>query len=240
MSVDIMLKNKRVLVNGCSFSRGPGSWPYQLQDLMGFDLTNLAVASAGNHYIHDTTVSELSRSKYDFVIVMWSGLERVDVPVEDISMFDQCNTTSFQQSLKNDWPEKKIYPANDQDLVEKNWVFVYPSQRQLQELKFAEFVKYQNYDTHRKQSMIYMISLQSILAQLQIPYVFCFYMDYVNELKKEKDLCDLIRWENICCEDNLHNLATRTNSFDLDGYHPGVQAHTEWANTLHKFIINLE
>lgn len=236
MNADTTLNSKRVLVNGCSFSRGPIAWPYYLQEKLDFDLVNLAVSSAGNKYIHDTTVAELARSRYDFVIVMWSGLDRVDIPVEDIQVFDQCNTTSFAQSLKNDWPEKKIYPNNDQDLVEKNWVFVYPSKKLLNDIKFAEFVKYQNHQTHTRQSLINMISLQAVLKQLDIPYVFCFYMDYVDQLKKEKSLCDLLIWENICCTDNLYNISRQIDSYDTDGAHPGVEANQQWANKLIEFI----
>ncbi len=231
-----MLKNKRVLVNGCSFSRGPTAWPYHLQQALGFDLTNLAVASAGNRYIHDTTIAELANNNYDFVAIMWSGLERTDIPVEDISQFDRCTTTSFTQSLKNDWPEKKIHPVNDQDLVEKNWVFVYPSQTQLKDLQFAEFVKYQNLDICTKQSLIHMISLQSVLLQLNTPYVFCFYMDYVDQLKLEKNLSSLLKWQNICTTDNLYNISHRIDSFDSDGFHPGILAHQSWANNLIEFI----
>ena len=231
-----MLKSKRVLVNGCSFSRGPTAWPYHLQQTLSFELTNLAVASAGNRYIHDTTIAELANNNYDFVAVMWSGLERTDIPVEDISQFNRCTTTSFTQSLKNDWPEKKIHPVNDQDLVEKNWVFVYPSQTQLKDLQFAEFVKYQNLDIYRKQSLIHMISLQSVLLQLNIPYVFCFYMDYVDQLKLEKNLSSLLKWQNICTTDNLYNISHKIDSFDRDGFHPGILAHQSWANTLIEFI----
>jgi hypothetical protein len=236
MNVDTTLNNKRVLVNGCSFSRGPIAWPYFLQEKLNFDLVNLAVSSAGNKYIHDTTVAELSKSRYDFVIIMWSGLDRVDVPVEDIQLFDRCNTTSFAQSLKNDWPEKKIYPNNDQDLVEKNWVFVYPSKKPLADMKFAEFVKYQSHQIHVQQSLIQMISLQSILKQLNIPYVFSFYMDYVNQLKKEKSLYDLLDWENICCTDNLYTISRQINSYDVDGSHPGIEANQQWTNILIEFI----
>jgi hypothetical protein len=236
MNVGTMLKNKRVLVNGCSFSRGPAAWPYHLQQALGFDLTNLAVASAGNRYIHDTTIAELANNNYDFVAVMWSGLERTDIPVEDISQFDQCTTTSFTQSLKNDWPEKKIHPVNDQDLVEKNWVFVYPSQTQLKDLRFAEFVKYQDLNICIKQSLIHMISLQSVLSQLNIPYVFCFYMDYVDQLKLEPMLYSLLDQKSICCDDNLYNISQHNNSKEADGFHPGISAQKAWANILEKFI----
>lgn len=236
MNADTTLNNKRVLVNGCSFSRGPIAWPYSLQEKLNFDLVNLAVSSAGNKYIHDTTVAELSKSAYDFVIIMWSGLDRVDIPVEDIKAFDQCNTTSFAQSLKNDWPEKKIHPVNDQDLVEKNWVFVYPSKKLLNDIKFAEFVKYQDHQIHVQQSLIQMISLQAILKQLNVPYIFSFYMDYVDQLKTEKSLCDLLLWENICCTNNLYTISQKINSYDSDGLHPGIEANQQWADTLIEFI----
>ena len=79
---------KKILVNGCSFSRGENSWPYQLQDLMNFDLVNLAQAACGNTYILESTISELSHRHYDFIIIMWSGVDRVDQRVDDIELFN--------------------------------------------------------------------------------------------------------------------------------------------------------
>ena len=77
-----MIQQKNLLVNGCSFSRGPNSWPYFLSNV---NLVNLAQAGAGNTYIHETTIAELSQRKYDLVIVMWTGIPRIDFKVNDIN-----------------------------------------------------------------------------------------------------------------------------------------------------------
>jgi hypothetical protein len=76
---------------------------------------------------------------------MWSGLQRVDVQVEDINLFDQTVYTSYSQSKLNDWPEKIVYPINDQDYVEKNWVFCCNNMHDeyLQSIKFADTNKEQ-------------------------------------------------------------------------------------------------
>jgi hypothetical protein len=67
-----------VLANGCSFSRGPGSWPYALQSIYNFNLVNLAQSGAGNTYIFESTVLEISQRVYDLVLIMWSDPNRID------------------------------------------------------------------------------------------------------------------------------------------------------------------
>ena len=235
MNADIMLSNKRVLVNGCSFSRGPISWPYHLQQDFGFDLVNLALSGAGNTYIHNATISELSRRTYDFVFVMWTGLQRNDIQVEDINLFDQC-VTSQRQVLLNDWAEKTVWPINDQDYVEKNWVFVGMDNEFIQRIKFSEYIKYRSRDNETYQSLMQMITLQAVLKQLNIPYVFSFFNDYTVELQKHSELYALLDQKNICLDKNISLIARELNSYDVDGYHPGVDANKAWAKQLIEFI----
>ena len=235
MNVDTMLKNKRVLVNGCSFSRGPIAWPYHLQQLIEFDLVNLALSAAGNTYIHNATISELSRRPYDFVFVMWSGLQRNDIQVEDISLFEQC-VTSHKQVLLNDWAEKTVWPVNDQDYVEKNWVFVGMDNEHLQRIKFSEYIKYRSSNNETYQSLMHMVTLQAVLKQMNMPYVFSFYNNYVAELKKHQDLYSLLDQTNICQMTNISDIAQELDSYDVDGYHPGTEANSKWAKQLIEFI----
>lgn len=229
------MQGKTVLVNGCSFSCGPISWPYCLQKTLGFDLVNLALSGAGNKYIHDSTISELSKRKYDGVFVMWTGLQRNDIQVSDIELFDQC-VTSTSQVLENDWPDKQTWPVNDQDYVEKNWVFVGLDNEYIQRIKFAEYIKYRDSANETYQSLLYMITLQSVLKQLDIPYTFSFFADYVKDLEVFADLYKLLDLSNVCTTDNISNIAQRIGSYDVDGYHPGLEANQEWANKLIEFI----
>jgi hypothetical protein len=232
------LNQKRVLVNGCSFSRGPGSWPYQLSN--NHNLVNLACAGAGNRYIHNSTVSELAQRSYDLVLVMWSGIDRLDWQVEDIELFHQSKNTSKYQSLQNDWPSKTIYPVNDQDYVEKNWVFGcgFVSRDSVIK-KTGLFEKVYRYTSHKEnisQTVLYIISLQSILKQMNLPYVFMFYHDYLDELKQDLKY-HLIDKSNLFVEDNIWNMAVRGQMFAEDNQHPAVEIHKHWANLLDQHLL---
>ena len=230
-----MLSNKRVLVNGCSFSRGPIAWPYCLQKQLNFELVNLALSAAGNKYIHDSTITELSKRSYDYVFIMWSGLQRNDIQVEDIELFSDA-VTSRGQVLENDWEDKIVWPINDQDYVEKNWVFVGLDNPCVKRLKFAEYIKYRSSANEIQQSLLYMITLQAFLKEQGVPYVFSFFADYVKDLQTQPELYAMLDFSNICTSDNISVIAKSIKSYDRDGYHPGAEANQEWANCLIEFI----
>jgi hypothetical protein len=234
-----MPNNKKLLVNGCSFSRGPTAWPYQLT---GVEVVNLACAGSGNTYIYESTISEISKRDYNFVAVMWTGIERIDIKVENIDVFDKSKYTSKYQSTKNDWSGKVIYPVNDQDYVEKDWVFGCGFINQEPELLnyklFDKFYQHSGFNEFAQGLLIKMISLQSVLKQLEIPYLFMYYNDYKSELKKFSNLYDMLDQTNIFNEYNI-NTITKTNGwFDEDRIHPGVLAHKEWANLINPLILN--
>lgn len=230
-----MLKNKRVLVNGCSFSRGQGSWPYHL---LVQSMVNLAQCGAGNTYIHCSTLSELAKRTYDMVLIMWSGFDRVDIQVDNIALFDHIQYTSLNQSKLNDWPEKVIEPVNDQDYVEKNWVFAAQyNEEPLVRLKFCETnYKYQGYKEKLTQSLIHMISLQNTLKQLNIPYVYSYYIDYEKELSSH-ELYKFLDLSNVCNAQNLGSIAKSQGWLD-NTRHPTAPAHAVWASVLTEFIEN--
>jgi|688.fasta_scaffold32544_6 hypothetical protein len=226
-----MIKN--LLVNGCSFSRGPGSWPYHLKYQ---NIVNLAQAGAGNTYISETTIAELSQRNYDFVIVMWTGIHRVDFKVSNIDLFSDSTYTSQYQHQKNDWPEKIIEPINDQDYVEKNWVFGcghVNNEFALKQSKLFESVyKHVGYLQFIDGFLIKMISLQNTLKQMQIPYLFTFYNDYENDLKINLNLYSLLDQNQIYNKENINNIAKTNNWLDTDLVHPGHIAHKTWAQLI--------
>jgi hypothetical protein len=225
-----------VLVNGCSFSRGPGSWPYALQAIYNFDLINLAQAGAGDTYIFESTVAELSCRNYDLVLIMWSGPNRIDYRVD--TKFTSPYTSEYQ-SIKNDWPEKIINPINDQDYVQKDWVFgcgYLNFDKGVKEL-FSPYYKHTSYNQMVDSFLIRVISLQDILKQKNIPYIFSFYYDYIDNIKKiNPNLCKLIDWDNCCIQNNINTIMQKNSWFDTDGLHPATQAHRVWAQELKNHI----
>jgi hypothetical protein len=223
--------NKSMLVNGCSFSRGPGSWPYHL----GYEISNLAQAGAGNTYIHETTVAELARRSYDAVTIMWTAPQRQDMRVSDIDQFSGSKYTSAYQHLQNDWPEKIVWPKNDQDYVEKNWVFgcgYINGEQALKKTRMFESVyRYQATLEFEQGFLIKMISLQNTLKQMNIPYLFTFYHPYFDSLK-EHDLFRLLDLESIYNATNITDIMRDNNWYDTDGSHPGIPAHRAWAEII--------
>jgi len=226
-----------LLVNGCSFSRGPTAWPYHL---VGVNVTNLACAGAGNTYIHDSTISELSKRSYDFVIVMWSGIARIDFRVNDINQFKGSAYTSQYQSTHNDWPGKKIWPVNDQDYIERDWVFgcgfINQEDVMLKSKLFDQLYYYQDQMQMIQGLLIKMISLQSVLKQMSIPYLFSYYNDYETELRSCPELYNLLDKNNIYNIQNICNITKRNNWYDEDGVHPGIDAHREWAKLIQPYV----
>ena len=224
---------KNLLVNGCSFSRGPGSWPYYLKYQ---NIINLSQAGAGNTYIHETTVAEVTQRSYDFVVVMWTGIHRVDYKVSNIQEFSESKYTSQYQHQQNDWPGKIIHPVNDQDYVEKNWVFGCGHVNNELALKrskiFDSVYKHVGYPQFIDSLLIKMISLQNTLKQMQIPYLFTFYEDYNHELKTNTNLYSMLDQTQMYSEENINSIANTNKWFDSDNIHPGLIAHQTWANLI--------
>lgn len=233
------LQNKKVLVNGCSFSRGPISWPYFLQKKCGFELTNLAQAGAGNDYICHSTMSELSSRRYDLVLIMWSGIDRHDIRVEDISQFDKTPYTSGYQLTRNDWPEKIIHPINDQDYVEPNWVFgvgfINGDKPLINTGLFNNYYKYVGRSQNISRCLVSIIAVQSLLKQLEIPYAFMFFQDYIDELSTDNKY-KLLDQNNLITGDNIFSIAKNHNDFEPDGVHPAVMSNELWADHVKDFL----
>lgn len=234
-----IFKNKKVLVNGCSFSRGPVAWPYALQKKYEFDLVNLAQAGAGNTYIHNSTISELAERNYDLVLIMWTGLDRTDLLVEDVRLFDQTPYTSNYQRTRNDWAEKIVEPINDQDYVNPNWVFgcgfINGDKNLINSGLFNGYYKYVGHRENISIFLTHLISTQSFLKQLNIPYVFMFYQDYINELIIDNKY-KFIDQSYLLINDNISNIALRCNSYDSDDMHPGLMANEIWASNIESFL----
>ena len=76
----------QLVANGCSFTQGTHgeTWAKYLNIP---NVTNLANGGAGNHYICRRTLNYLESHNCDpkktLVIVMWSGVSRIDVSVSD-------------------------------------------------------------------------------------------------------------------------------------------------------------
>jgi virulence-associated protein VapD len=226
-----------ILVNGSSFSRGERSWPTLLQQELGCNLVNLSVAGSGNTYIQETTIAELAQRQYNKVIIMWSPFDRIDVKVKDIDTFKTTYTSKYQVTL-NDWPNKVLHPVNDQDYVEKDWVFGCGYLNKDTDPALVDlFAGYYNHTDRWQQfysNLIRVISLQGFLKSIDQPYLFTFARQF-RQFTRYEHLYSLLDWDNIY-ETDLQAIVRENNWFEADGIHPDNRAHEYYVKEILKIL----
>ena len=225
-----------ILVNGGSLSRGPGSWPYWIADTLDANLVNLSQSGSGNTYVHETTIAELAQRSYDLVLIQWTPFIRFDYKVRNISKFSGTIFTSEYQHKQNDWPEKIVVPLNDQDYVEKDWIFGcgvavnYDADPVLNEA-FRGFYTHAGPSEHMYHATMKLISLQSFLQVKQIPYLFVFSRQF-KILDRYSHLRNLIDWSHMYTDQTILDLMEQRNSRDPDGMHPSTEVYQEFADLI--------
>ena len=226
-----------LLVNGCSFSRGPTAWPYHLNDV---NVVNLACSGAGNDYIFNSTIAELGQRLYDFVVIMWTQPSRVDFKVNDIEQFSDSPYTSAYQLTRNDWAGKVIDPINDQDYIEKDWVygcgFLNSDTALLKTKLFDQVYYYQDDAQFNYLTLVKMIAMQNTLKQMNIPYLFTYFRDYASNLAKIPHLYNMLDQSRIYNKQNIYAITKDNNWYDADRLHPSIEAHKKWAELITPFI----
>lgn len=227
-----------ILVNGSSISRGPGSWPYHLQQDTNCDLVNLAVAGAGYTYIHETTVTALAERRYDLALIMWPESGRLDFRVDYIDRFDDSKNTSKYQSSVNTWPEKiklnEQLGYDDQELVQKNWIFSLGHLQGQQDNVAHLFKSCHAFIKHEQileRELVQLISLQGVLKAQGTPYLFMFWQPFKRFDRFEKYYA-MIDWSMVYTQDYLEDITKRNNWFSEDGVHPSSSAHQRFAELI--------
>lgn len=231
-----------ILVNGSSLSQGNGSWPYFLMDKLSseYKLVNLACAGSGNTYLHESTVSEVSVRSYDLVIMQWAYMNRLDFRVKDINNFADSEYTSKAQIKFNDWPEKQIFPINDTEYIQDNWVFGcgYINEPQVPSLNrlFSDYYKHTTDEQHIFSSLIKMISLQNTFKALGIRYLFTTYRP-LQQFPRFENLYKLLDFANFYSGEHLYTTAMNHNRALDDTDHPLPFVHEIYAENIYQDLL---
>lgn len=246
----------RILTSGCSFSSNYAypNWPAYLEQ--EHSVTNLAQIAAGNQYIANSVIAELSQREYDHVLVMWSGLTRLDFLTDvadqdwqtilnDYGFYGQLSDTSlayvFSGGRRGSWQDSD-------SLIRKTFHTQY---------------RVSSDESIGAASLLEMIKLQSYLKQRNISYHFMSYVNYWNNQKhcvngnfgvyqyptlaKLSEQLDFDRW--IFSDSNKNGLFELCESMDdyIDsgdyprywkhpanrpGSHPGLKASEQWAGLI--------
>lgn len=230
----------RLLISGCSFTEN-GYWTVPLKENHTV-VKNLAMGAAGNKYIANSVIDE-ELDSYDCAIVMWSGLNRVDALVEDISYY-------------SGYPFKKIIKSGDAYILGGTrlgaWNHNRNKNHHLVRTLFAEQFKSMSDENIATLSLLEIIKLQNFLKVNNKKYKFCTYVNYwdqdkdwvgpvgdvgVNNMPRLEKLVkqiDFSNWVFTDKFDGIYEIAKENNLFGPDGYHPNIKAGMIWGQILNE------
>jgi len=245
----------KVLISGCSFTSwplypsGPNiCWPKHLQELRPQDeIELLAEPAAGNQYICESVIRSVLHSKPDHVLVMWSGVSRLDylTSLEDPAWERMFDSYGFYRRVP---PGDKLGYMFSGGHV-GTW-FANPVAVQM----FRQMYKVSSQLSLGHINLMEMVKLQNFLQSKQIPYHFMSYVNYWNhepqvsrngdfgvlahpELKFLVDELDFDRWifadSNRSC---IYDVARQLDDFRDDRFHPGDRAHAQWAKLVNQYL----
>lgn len=244
----------KVLISGCSFTQWPQypggpnvCWPKYLQELHPeWHIKSLAEAGAGNQYICDSIVRELSEQSYDLVLVMWSGVSRLDylTSLEDDAWESLFDSYGFYRRL----PSNKL-----------GWIFSGGQYGTWYKNPVAHKMFYEMYKVSSKLSLadinlMEMVKLQNFLESKKIKFKFMSYVNYWTtgeyispngdfgvydfpELTAIINQIDFAKWIFLDNQKNtIYDLAKSNNDFQEDKFHPGDHTHKLWAELVSKSL----
>jgi hypothetical protein len=196
---------------------------------------DLSLPGAGNKYIADSIIHYVNQSHYDIVLVMWSGLTRLDIPLSDTSWFDNYTNKSYLEMAGG-----THYIMSGGQVG--NWL-----EHPMAKILFENTYKFTQFKDLALLSLLEMIKLQYFLQSKNIKYYFMSYINYWNQpedwVSKNLDCginnypildniikeIDFSRWiflnEN---KDGLFELAVQNNDLLDDDYHPAKTTQNQW------------
>jgi hypothetical protein len=223
---------KDLLIVGCSFVQ---TMHMSLRTINFNGVDILGSAAASNSSIASRVIYQLARQQYKKVIVLWSGINRLSVPVGiDLHKLYQLNN--------NPYP----YYDHQETLVwyHSGGIMVSSSDR------IPKFVK-EYFETQYKtvspqfltdQTLLNIISVQSLLENKNIDYEMNFiydihkdYSDFHSEyclgrIDSASTLYDLVNWNKINQSPAPFEWATRHGQLMDDQFHPTPEGIVDWFN----------
>jgi hypothetical protein len=110
---------KKLLVSGCSYTEN-ATWPGLLFSPASYHVVNKAKSGSGNEYIA-CSIMQHADINPDFVFVLWSGINRIDMRVPNTEIFDKSITEYASVVLG----ESKFFLSGHAVDPDKGWLRAY-------------------------------------------------------------------------------------------------------------------
>jgi hypothetical protein len=240
----------KFLISGCSFTQWPEypggpniCWPRYFQEQNPqAEIKTVAEAAAGNQYIADSVIRNVSEERPDHVIVMWSGVSRLDylTSLEDPAWDTLYDSYGFYRRL----------PGNRLGYIFSGGRMGTWFKNPVAHKMFNEMYKVSSDTSLGYINLMEIVKTQNYLKAQGIPYHFMSYVNYWNnrpevsrngdfgvmgnrDLAPLVDAIDFDRWIFSDSEKNgLYELSIAHNDFQADGFHPGNSTQEAWAKII--------
>ena len=236
---------KNLLTFGCSFTdsddelisapnetpikyREPHtSWSVELARLTDSNPICKGKGAVGNFYITNRIYDTVDDSDNSVVIVMWSGIDRVDIAVskKEFYYFDK-------QNIRDNWLHSggKILFDNSKT-KDRYWHNYYRT--------------YHTEEDSYTQTLQHIIGAQEFLSNRKIPYLFLTYKDIFTGRKRiyerAKNLENHINWDKFHFPNGKFGgefewVKDNNLTWNEDGVHPSSESHRKFA----EYLYNLD
>ena len=236
---------KNLLTFGCSFTdsddelisapnetpikyREPHtSWSVELARLTDSNPICKGKGAVGNFYITNRIYDTVDDSDNSVVIVMWSGIDRVDIAVSkrEFYYFDK-------QNIRDNWLHSggKILFDNSKT-KDRYWHNYYRT--------------YHTEEDSYTQTLQHIIGAQEFLSNRKIPYLFLTYKDIFTGRKRiyerAKNLENHINWDKFHFPNGKFGgefewVKDNNLTWNEDGVHPSSESHRKFA----EYLYNLD
>jgi hypothetical protein len=240
----------KFLISGCSFTQWPEypggpniCWPRYFQEQNPqIEIKTVAEAAAGNQYIADSVIRNVAEERPDHVIVMWSGVSRLDylTSLEDPAWDALYDSYGFYRRL----------PGNRLGYIFSGGRMGTWFKNPVAHKMFNEMYKVSSDTSLGYINLMEIVKTQNYLKAQGIPYHFMSYVNYWNDQPQvsrngdfgvmgNRDLAPLVdaidfdRWIFSDLEKNgLYELSIARNDFQEDGFHPGNATQEGWAREI--------
>ena len=199
----------------------------------------LASPGTGNQALSARTIYEVTQNSYDQVVVLWTGINRLDFPVSE-----ELNKT-YPENKPNTWiarcqvgsmvwfhsggmlglgtTDDGATPEVLKKFFRNQYVGTTSGSKYLTEL-----------------TLLSIISTQAVLEKMNIPYQMGFIYDtqrmFDNEvfehchgvMYKDTPLYDAVDWKKFTRFESPYEWAKREGRLEKDGYHPTRNAMIDW------------
>ena len=233
----------KILTSGCSFTDNNygSSWPERLQQL-GHQVTNLGLTAAGNRYISDSVMNAIlyKKEKYDYVLIMWSGLLRLDFVIDAkvIDMYPDYRHRCRKITDNFSYASGAIFDqhAHPATIGMKKQILLYANDQAI-----------------AYQSLLEIIKMQTFLQYKKIPYKFMSHTNFwTNNTRPDSPAPDILNSlsnlvENIDFskfiflnenKDGLYELAKSNPAYmSGDNFHPSPLGYQVWGDLVHNEIL---